>query len=103
MPNLTTIVGGIAALLSTISLLPQAIKIIRTRDTESISTSMYAVTFAGFILWTAYGTLLRQWPVIASNGVCLVVSAFILTTKLLPRRGKDKLADALQPVVGTDE
>jgi MtN3 and saliva related transmembrane protein len=102
MAQLMTIIGSIAALLSTISFLPQAVKIIRTRDTESISAGMYAVTVAGFVLWTAYGVILRQWPIIGSNGICLFVSAFILTMKLLPRRGKDKVAETLEPVVGTD-
>jgi len=102
MTGLTALIGGIAALLSTISFLPQAIKIIRTRDTESISTGMYAVTVIGFVLWTGYGAMLRQWPVIASNGICLVVSSFILTMKLLPRRDKEKVAEALKPVVGEE-
>jgi MtN3 and saliva related transmembrane protein len=95
-------IGGGAALLSTISFLPQAIKIIRTRDTESISTGMYAVTVAGFMLWTAYGILLGKWPIIGSNSICLVVSAFILTMKLLPRHEKEKLADTLEGTAGQD-
>src|ERR1700760_2247656 len=102
MRDFATVFGGVAALLSTISFLPQAIKIIRTRDTESISVGMYAVTVVGFVLWTAYGLLLRQWPVIGSNGICLIVSAFILTMKLLPRPQKEKVAETLEPVMGTD-
>ena len=92
-----TIVGSLAAVLSTISFLPQAIKIIRSRDTSGISTGMYLVTVAGFMLWTAYGVMRTAWPLIASNSICLVLSAFILTMKLLPRRQKDKVADALDP------
>jgi MtN3 and saliva related transmembrane protein len=102
MSDLTTVIGGIAALLSTVSFLPQAIKIIRTRDTESISTGMYAVTVVGFVLWTAYGVLLPQWPVIASNGICLMVSGFILAMKILPHRDRDKVAETLAPIVGAE-
>ncbi len=92
-----TIVGGLAAILSTVSFVPQATKIIRSRDTSGISTRMYMVTVAGFMLWTAYGALQPAWPLIASNGICLALSAFILTMKLLPPRQKDKVAEALDP------
>jgi MtN3 and saliva related transmembrane protein len=92
-------IGGAAAIASTASFMPQAIKIIRTRDTGSISTGMYAVTVLGFILWTTYGVLLGEWPIVASNGICLIFSAFILMMKVLPRPEKEKLADALEPVV----
>ncbi|MDB5394291.1 MAG: hypothetical protein JWM91_1797 [Rhodospirillales bacterium] len=92
-----TIVGSLAALLSTVSFLPQAIKIIRSRDTSSISAGMYLVTVSGFVLWTAYGAMQTAWPIIASNSICLVLSAFILTMKLLPAPQKEKVADALDP------
>jgi MtN3 and saliva related transmembrane protein len=99
-PDLITVIGGVAALASTVSFMPQAIKIIRTRDTSGISTSMYAVTVVGFTLWTAYGFLLGKWPITASNGICLALSAFILTIKILPPRDRDTIADAIEPIVG---
>lgn len=100
MPDVATIVGGLATLCSATSFLPQAWKVIRTRDTEAISAGMYAVTVIGFSLWLAYGLLLWQWPLIVTNGVCLCLSAFILLMKLLPRRQKQKVAEALDPAVG---
>jgi MtN3 and saliva related transmembrane protein len=102
MIEYANIVGGIAAVLSTVSFVPQAAKIIRSRDTSSISTGMYAVTVAGFTLWTAYGAMQTAWPLIASNSICLILSAFILTMKLLPQRQKEKVADAVD-VTGPDE
>jgi MtN3 and saliva related transmembrane protein len=95
MTDYATIVGGIAAVLSTVSFVPQATKIIRSRDTSGISTGMYLVTVAGFIFWTAYGAMQAAWPLIASNSICLILSAFILTMKLLPQREKEKVADAV--------
>ena len=92
-----TRVGALAALASTTSFVPQAWKIIRTRDTGAISAGMYAVTVAGFSLWLAYGLLLGQWPLIVTNGLCLALSAFILAMKLLPRRRREAVADALDP------
>ena len=95
-----TLVGGLATLASATSFLPQAWKVIRTRDTGAISAGMYAVTVVGFTLWLTYGVLLWQWPLILTNGVCLVLSSFILMMALLPRRKRDQVADALDPAAG---
>ncbi|MEI9997161.1 MAG: SemiSWEET transporter [Rhizomicrobium sp.] len=93
--SLIAIIGTLAALCSTISFVPQAWKIIRTRETKDISTGMYLLTVTGFAAWTTYGLLLMQWPLIAANGICLVLSAFILTMKLLPQREKNAVADKI--------
>jgi MtN3 and saliva related transmembrane protein len=92
-----TIIGSLAALASTLSFGPQAWKIIRSRETKDISAGMYGLTVVGFALWTTYGLLLMQWPLIVTNSICLVLSAFILLMKLLPRREREKVADAIAP------
>jgi MtN3 and saliva related transmembrane protein len=94
-----TIIGACAAVASTVSFVPQAWKIIKSRRTHDISTTMYTVTVIGFGLWTVYGILLAQWPLIVTNAVCLILSAFILTMKILPRRQRDTIADAMDPGV----
>jgi MtN3 and saliva related transmembrane protein len=93
----SAIIGGLAAIASTTSFAPQAWKIIKTRRTKDISLGTYALTVGGFALWLAYGFLLGQWPLIANNGICLLLSSFILCMKLLPRSGKAVVADALDP------
>ncbi|HEY0302499.1 MAG TPA: SemiSWEET transporter [Rhizomicrobium sp.] len=90
-----TLIGTIAAVCSTASFAPQAWKIIRTRDTKSISAGMYLLTVTAFAAWLAYGVMLRQWPLIAANGICFLLSAFILTMKLLPQREKNAVADKI--------
>jgi MtN3 and saliva related transmembrane protein len=45
----------------------------------------------------AYGVMLGQWPLIATNGICLVLAAFILVMKILPASGKRAVADTLDP------
>jgi MtN3 and saliva related transmembrane protein len=91
------VVGWAATLASTISFLPQAWKIVRTRTTKDISAGMYMITVAGFALWTTYGLLLGVWPLIVTNGICLMFSSFILAMKLLPRRDVEMVADILDP------
>jgi len=95
--DLASVVGALATICSTTSFVPQAWKVIRTRDTSAISTGMYAVTVTGFSLWLAYGLLLGQWPLIVTNGVCLALSAFILVMKVWPRPQKEAVADSLDP------
>lgn len=95
--EMATIIGICATVASTVSFVPQAWKIIKSRQTHDISTGMYAVTVVGFALWMAYGVILVQWPLIFTNAVCLILSAFILTMKILPRHEKDAIADALDP------
>lgn len=95
--SLVTLIGSAAAICSTASFVPQAWKIIRTRDTSALSARMYAVTVTGFSLWLAYGILLGEWPLIVTNAVCLGMSAFILAMRILPQRKKEAVADLLDP------
>ncbi len=88
-------IGALAAICSTVSFAPQAWKIIRTRETKDISTGMYFFTVAGFAAWSSYGIMLGKWPLIAANGICLLMSAFILTMKLLPRAQKEAVAETI--------
>ena len=92
-----SVIGTAAMLCSTISFVPQAWKVIRTRDTSSISKRMYIVTVIGFALWLTYGWLLGKWPLIVSNGICLALSAFILWMKVLPHHRREAVAAALDP------
>ena len=94
---IVTIIGYAAAGFSTASFAPQAWKIIKSRETKDISAGMYALTVAAFGLWLIFGSLQRQWPLVLSNGICLLMSAFILAMKLLPRSGKDAVAKAIDP------
>ncbi|MBZ9985189.1 MULTISPECIES: SemiSWEET family transporter [unclassified Mesorhizobium] len=98
-----TLVGYLAALCSMVSFTPQAWKIIKTRDTGSISAPMYAITAAGFALWLIFGSMKGEWPLIITNAACLVVSAFILLMTVLPRAKKDAVADVLDPAASRTE
>jgi MtN3 and saliva related transmembrane protein len=83
---ITTLVGVAAALCSMSSFVPQALKIWRERDAEAVSLRMYTVTVTGFALWIGYGVLLKSWPLVASNAVCLALSGLILGLTLRFKR-----------------
>ena len=74
--------GYVAATLTTLAFVPQALKTIRSRDTRGLSLGMYAVFTVGICFWLAYGIALGSWPMILSNVVTLGLSATILAMKL---------------------
>ncbi len=82
MDNLITALGLMAAVCTTFSFIPQALKIIKTRDTKSISLSMYIVFVSGVFLWMIYGFLKGDLPVLIANAVTLVFAGSILYFKI---------------------
>ena len=82
MHALPELIGYLAALLTTASFLPQAILTIRTRDTASLSLSMYGIFTLGVALWLIYGIFLHNSAIIAAYTVTLVLSASILYVKI---------------------
>lgn len=74
--------GYVAATLTTLAFVPQAVKIIRTRDTRGISLGMYLVFTIGVALWFGYGIVLHSWPMIVSNAITFVLASVILAMKL---------------------
>ena len=75
-------VSAIAAVLTTAAFVPQALHIIRYKETQAISLVMY-VTFAGGVaLWLIFGILIGNWPIIASNAITLMLTLAIVGMKL---------------------
>lgn len=81
-PMIVNLVGGAAAALTTICWLPQAFKILRSRDTAAISLLTYSFFAVGLILWLGYGVLLGSWPIIGSNVVTLALVIPIILLKV---------------------
>jgi MtN3 and saliva related transmembrane protein len=95
--DVQTSLGAAATVASITSFTPQAWKIIKTRDTSSISTGMYALTVTGFALWLGYGAMSGQWSIMVTNAICLLLAVFILVMKVLPEKKKNAVADAIDP------
>ena len=72
-------IGTIAAVLTTSSFLPQAIKVIKTKG---ISLIMYLMNVTGIFLWFVYGILIHDGALIVANGITFVLSSIILICKL---------------------
>ncbi|MDH5367484.1 MAG: SemiSWEET transporter [Cyclobacteriaceae bacterium] len=77
-----TIVGLTAAAFTTFSFLPQAIKVIKTKQTKDLSLVMYSVLTIGLFLWLTYGILVKDIPVIIANLITFIFAAIILIMKI---------------------
>lgn len=88
MELLISFTGIVATVTSTIAFLPQAIYVIRTRDTKSLSLSMYIVFVISVLSWEIYGILIKNLPIVIANIVCLIASSIILVYKLMEVFGK---------------
>ena len=75
-------IGSIAAVLTTFAFLPQVIKVIKTKDTESIALGMYLMQVVGIGLWLVHGLVIQDLPVISANSISLILSATILAHKI---------------------
>jgi MtN3 and saliva related transmembrane protein len=77
-----TLIGSAAATCSTVSYLPQVIRTWRTRSTHDISLGMFSIMVLATALWLLYGITLGDGVIVASNGICLVLSGIILFFKI---------------------
>lgn len=74
--------GLAAAILTTAANIPQAVKVIRTRSTKSLSVLTYAMLFAGMVIWVIYGVLRDDMPIILANGISGLLCGIILGMKV---------------------
>ena len=94
--NLISVIGVLAAIVSTINQLPQAFKTIRIKDTHSLSLWMYIMVWIATSLWLLYGILLKDFPLILSNSISILPITYILGTKIRNTvNGKDKEVEKL--------
>ena len=91
---LTEVLGYTAALLTTISFVPQALHTFQTKDVRGISLGMYSAFTLGVGLWLVYGVLLQAWPIVVANSITEALAISILVMKLRYREDpKDPAQD----------
>jgi len=77
-----TLVGIVAGFCTTLSFLPQMVKIYRTKSAHDLSLSMFVIFAFGVTAWLVYGILTGSIPIIAANCVTLLFCAYILFMKI---------------------
>ena len=81
------LLGLAAGTLTTVSFVPQVVRIVRTRSAHDISWWMFGIFTAGVALWLWYGIVVDALPVIVANVVTLTLASAILVLKW--RYGRD--------------
>lgn len=75
-------IGAAAAVLTTICWLPQAVRLIRHKDTRAISLWTNVTFIFGLVCWLIYGIAISDWPLIGANAVSMVFTSIIIAMKL---------------------
>ncbi|MDB5209461.1 MAG: MtN3 and saliva related transrane protein [Sediminibacterium sp.] len=76
------LVGTAAGVFTSVSLLPQLVKLIKEKKAQDISISMLLFLFIGLGLWIFYGLLKKDMPVIITNSFSLLTNIAIILFSL---------------------
>jgi len=80
--GLASMIGYVAAFSTTVSFVPQLLRVIRLKSARDISLGMFLFFSFGVFLWLVYGLMIHSLPVVAANVVTLGLSLSILVLKL---------------------
>jgi len=80
--NLLSLIGGLAAALTSLSYLPQVKKAWPRGSTKDLSLKMLIVLTTGLWLWSIYGIMKGDWVIISANVVGGSLSLIVLLCKL---------------------
>jgi MtN3 and saliva related transmembrane protein len=75
-------IGVCAAVLTSLSYIPQVRKAWPRGSTADLSLTMLVVLTAGLVLWIAYGLLKSDWVIVAANSVGAALSSSVLVFKV---------------------
>jgi MtN3 and saliva related transmembrane protein len=75
------ILGLAAGTISSITFLPQVIKIWQTKSAKDLSMPMLLLLVLGVSMWLAYGIVIKNTPVIYTNSMVLLMTFIMLFFK----------------------
>jgi MtN3 and saliva related transmembrane protein len=81
-PWMVDAIGATGAVLTTLCWVPQAVKIVRERETRAISLPGTTLCTLGVLLWFVYGLAILDGPLIGSSIVTFAMTATILVLKI---------------------
>lgn len=74
-------VGYLATIVSSFILVPQIVKVIKTKKSDDLSYGMIALTMASNGLWGTYGFLNGRVPLVVSGAISMIASVALLCLK----------------------
>lgn len=81
------LIGYLAALLTTFSLIPQIIRVCRLKESGDISLWTTSALSIGVLLWVVQGIVIGDLSAILLNGVSLVLSVLMVCRVIQYRCG----------------
>ncbi len=76
--SFVNIVGIVAGIFTSVSMLPQLIKTFKKKKSEEISVLMLLVLDTGIAAWIYYGILRKDDPIIFTNAFSLLINFSLL-------------------------
>lgn len=80
------ILGIIAGVLTSISMIPQLIKVIKEKNVDDISLVMLLILISGLSLWVWYGFKKDELPIILSNAFAVLVNICLLVSYIIYKK-----------------
>jgi MtN3 and saliva related transmembrane protein len=80
------VIGIAAGALTGISSMPQLVKLVKEKKPDGISPIMLIVLVSGLTLWTVYGILRNDWPIIITNAFGWMVNLVLLILRQVYKR-----------------
>ncbi|WP_245838970.1 MULTISPECIES: SemiSWEET family sugar transporter [Maribacter] len=72
------LIGTFAGFFTTVAALPQIYKAWRSKKVDDVSPKMFYIITIGVFLWTIYGILKADVPIIVTNGISVVLNCTML-------------------------
>lgn len=72
------IIGIAAGILTSVSMLPQLLKMLKEKKTENVSIWMLLILLFGLALWMVYGIMKKDWPIIATNAFSITLNLVLV-------------------------
>lgn len=73
-----SIIGIAAGACTTVAAVPQLVKSLKTKQVEDVSPGMFLVLIIGLSLWTAYGIMRNDLPIMITNGISVLLNGAVL-------------------------
>lgn len=76
--NFTDILGFVAGICVMTSVIPQILKVWRTKKVKDISLLTFSVSTFGVALWVVYGILKNDLPIVITNSISLFLNLIMV-------------------------
>lgn len=82
MHFIETFIGIVAAMLSSLSYIPQVRKVWSGQPTEDLSSRTLIALTCGLVLWVVYGAIKPDWIIVVANSIGAALTGYVLFHKL---------------------